>query len=171
MPAKATAASKKPSTAKRKAPPKAGAYKEPAALKRLNKSLDAGRIRPPELPVLEIEVVNDLRELSQRRVLQSTSAAHRLERASVTFVGEVRANHVEGSFDRSDRASRGIDKPESRRRIDEPSNQPGRREPVDVGIAACHPDPPLEVGPLRRIEPAALRRWPQQFLEINGRES
>jgi hypothetical protein len=40
MPANATSARKKPSTAKRKAAPKAGAYKEPAALKRLNKSLD-----------------------------------------------------------------------------------------------------------------------------------
>jgi hypothetical protein len=45
----------------------------------VHEPLDARSISASKLPVLEVEVVNDLRELLQRRGSQSKSVADRLE--------------------------------------------------------------------------------------------
>ena len=110
----------------------------------VDQTLNAGGVRPAELAVLEIEIVNDFRELAQGRILQVETRAHRLERTSVAFVREVGADHVERLLAGTYRSTRRVDEAKSRRGIDESPNQPRRGEPVDVRIAPRDPDTALE---------------------------
>ena len=115
----------------------------------VNQTLNPCRVWPAELAVLEIEIVNDFRQRPERGILEREPQAHGLERAAVAFVREVGANHVERSLAPTGWTSRRIDEAKSRRGIDEPANEPGRGQSVDVRITTGDPHTALEVA----------RRW------------
>src|SRR6266851_1721007 len=99
----------------------------------------AGRLRPPVLPVLEIEVVDDLRHLSERPIASAEPAEHGLEGATVALVGERPSHHVEADLGRTWLLAGGVDEAEAGARVDEAAHQPGRRDAVDVDVPARHP--------------------------------
>src|SRR5262245_45762083 len=53
---------------------------------------------PPELAILEVDVVDDLGDGAKRGVLEPASIEQHLECAFVAFVGEFRLEHVEAQF-------------------------------------------------------------------------
>src|SRR5262245_4781041 len=92
----------------------------------IDQALNPGRIRPAELAGLEIEIVDDLRQVAESRLLEIETGTHRLERASIAFVREIRASHVERLFAGANRSTGGIDEAKPCGRIDEAANQPCR---------------------------------------------
>src|SRR5205085_10470675 len=60
--------------------------------------LHAERFRAPELVVLEVEVVHDLRERLHAAVGETDAADERLDRAAIAGVSEVAADHIEPQF-------------------------------------------------------------------------
>src|SRR3954453_915616 len=54
---------------------------------------DAGDLRPAEFFVLQVDVVDDLRDGAQRGILQCAALEQHLERALVALVGELGLEH------------------------------------------------------------------------------
>jgi len=65
----------------------------------LGQAVDQGRntagFRPRELAVLEVDVVHDLADDGEGRIVKSALLEKDLERAPVAFVGELRLEHIE----------------------------------------------------------------------------
>src|SRR5262249_61574821 len=99
------------------------------------------RFGAPELAVLQIDVVHDLADRAQRRVLDRRIVEQHLERAAVSLMRELRVIHVE-----ADLAATGPIPPrrhelEARVRVDETLDEPRTRDAIDVDAAAGHPGP------------------------------
>src|SRR6516225_9798167 len=100
---------------------------------------DAGDLGATELVVLEVDVVDDLADRAQRGVLEAGALNQHLESALVTFMSELRLEHVEAqlAFLRSIAFARY--ELEARLRIDEAANQPGAGDPISVDTLAGYP--------------------------------
>src|SRR6266480_5647205 len=57
--------------------------------------LDSGSIRPPELAVFEVDVMDDFRDVSEPWVRVPNDPNERLERTGIPLVRKVSADHVE----------------------------------------------------------------------------
>ena len=78
-----------------------------------------------ELGVLEVDVVHDLADGGERRVVQARPGQQHLEGAAVALVGELALVHVEPQVARLGHVALGGDELEPGLRIDEPADQPG----------------------------------------------
>src|SRR5207245_4539408 len=97
------------------------------------------RFVPSEFPVLAVDVVHELRERRERRVLEAEPSQERLERASVPFMRVLRLEHVEAQLAWRRRVVLRRDESESRGGIDETANEPGTRDPIHMHTDACDP--------------------------------
>ncbi len=97
-----------------------------------------GRFGPCVLPILEVQVMNDLRELAQGWIMPAKSFHECFERAPLTLVAKVRLGHVEAQLAGIQRLGRS-DEAELRFVIDEPPNEPRARDAIDENSSARHP--------------------------------
>src|SRR5262249_8368892 len=93
---------------------------------------DAGDLGAAELAVFEIDVMDDLRDGAQRRVLQRAALQQHFERAFVALVGELGFEHVEAQFAFAGAISLAGYEFEVRLRIDETPYQPGAGDASDI---------------------------------------
>src|ERR1700682_2615234 len=114
--------------------------------------VDPARLGARELPVAKVRLVNDLGEMREPAVPKAGPLDERLERAIVPDVAELGLRGVEGDRVRGELA--GASEEERCLRIDEPLDQPGRRDAVDMGTWTR--DPPaspegteVKCGPVR----------------------
>jgi hypothetical protein len=112
--------------------------------------LDSGGVRPGELSISEVDVVDDFRNVSERRVRIPSDPNERLECARIALVRKVPPDHVEPQLTGLPFLLR-IDEPELRIRINEPANQPGGGDPIDVQPTAS--DPNASLGRSLRVFP------------------
>src|SRR6476659_2784282 len=96
---------------------------------------------PPELAILEVDVVNDLGNGAKRGILEAASIEQHLERAFVTLVGEFRLEHVETQFAFLRAVAFAGDEFEAGFRVDEAAYQPSAGDAVDVDALARDPGP------------------------------
>ena len=89
--------------------------------------------------VSQIDVVDDVRDVAQRRVVGSPAGEQHLERAHLALVRKLGVEHVEAELAGGWNVSLGLDIFELRVGVDEPSNQPGARDPIDVNALAGDP--------------------------------
>ena len=108
----------------------------------LDELADARRFGPRELAVLEVDVVDDLRDRRESGVLRRDAVEQDLERAPVALVREVAARHVETQLSRAGGSGVGVHEAEPRRGVDEPADEPGRRDPVHLDAPPRHPGAP-----------------------------
>src|SRR2546422_2311485 len=101
--------------------------------------LDAGGFGPPELRLLAVDVVHDLRDEAERRIAEAEARDERLEGAGFPLVGVLGLEHVEPELARPRPVAVGGDELELRRGVDEPANQPRARDPIDVDPLPGHP--------------------------------
>src|SRR3546814_962725 len=93
--------------------------------------------RALEPSIGNIKVVNNFAERPQRGVGLETGEEHQgLEGAAVAFVGELSVRHVEPQFVRLRHISFALDELEARLGVDEEANEPGRRDAIDMAMAA-----------------------------------
>jgi hypothetical protein len=85
---------------------------------------DARRLRPVELAVLDVDVVDDLGDPAQPGVAQSGALDQDLEGAAVAFVGVFRLEHVEADLAAARPVARGGGELEARLGVDEAPDQP-----------------------------------------------
>src|SRR5947207_5674340 len=93
-------------------------------------AIDPNAFRPLKFFVLEIGIVNHLRDFPDSLIADPEALRERLEGAVVADVGKLGIEHVEGNRVRSRRNL--ASKREARLRIDELPNQPGRADPIDL---------------------------------------
>src|SRR5439155_2937346 len=92
------------------------------------------------LPVLQIDVVDDLGDGTHCRIVYRDPGAQDLEGAEIALVRELGLEHVEAELARLGTISLASDEFEPRVRVDDAPNQPGARDPIDVD--ALPSDPP-----------------------------
>src|ERR1041385_2152870 len=110
---------------------------------------DAGRFRTLVFLLTQIDVVYDLRDGAQRRVLPlRTQRQERLKRAHITRVRELAFEHVEAHLAWRMCVTRRIDEDEHGVGIAEAPDQPCRGHPVDFDAAA---GPPRATAKLREV--------------------
>src|SRR4051812_34937461 len=103
-----------------------------------------GRFFALILLILQINIVYHLTYCGQGTIAQQfMRGKQNLEGAGIADVREFSAEHIEPKLSRVVRVMSRIDKPESRRRVDEASNQPCGRDPIDVNALAGHPNASL----------------------------
>src|SRR4029453_15941691 len=100
---------------------------------------DAGRLLATVLAVLEVDVVDDLADGVERRVVQAGALQQHLEGAAVALVGVLALEHVEAHPARARQVGPAGHELEARARIDEAADQPGRGHAVDLHGLARHP--------------------------------
>src|SRR5260370_32405877 len=81
------------------------------------KLLDAGGLGPVELRILQVDVVNDLRDLREGAVCRPDPGEQRLEGTPIALVREIASDHVESQLAGAARLFR-IDEAEARLRGD-----------------------------------------------------
>src|SRR5919197_2706409 len=87
-------------------------------------TLDPTHIFSLELAVAEIDLMNNFRDLRERRILELKSAQQRFEGAAIALVRVLRLEHVEPELTRFRLVSLWRDELEVRLWIDEPANVP-----------------------------------------------
>src|SRR5262249_56660055 len=92
----------------------------------------------------QVDVVDALADRREAAVRHSGSCQQRLEGAAVTLVGEVPSDDVETQLPGARRLFR-VDEPEPRLRIDEPADQPGGGDAVDMDPPSRRPGPTGEM--------------------------
>src|SRR3954467_3559791 len=102
---------------------------------------DAGDLRPAEFVVLQVDVVDDLRDGAQRGILQCAALEQHLERALVALVGELGLEHVEAQFGRLRAISLPGYELEAGLWINETAYQPGTADPIHMDALPRDPDP------------------------------
>src|SRR5262245_65221235 len=107
--------------------------------------LDARDLRPAELTVLQVDVVNDLRDGTERRIVEPEACQEDLEGALVPIVRELGLEHVEAELAGSRRVTLRDDELEARIGVDEAPDQPRAPDPVDVDTLASDPDAAAEL--------------------------
>src|SRR5215813_5325554 len=118
---------------------------------------DAGDFGAAELAVLEIDVVDDLRDGAQRRVLQGAALQQHLERAFVALVGELGLEHVEAQLAFVGAIALAGYEFETRFGIDEAPYQPGAGDAIDIYALSRHPGPVAKRP--KRARPRINRRF------------
>src|SRR5262245_21244920 len=119
-----------------------------------NHEIEPGDLRPVELVIFEVHVVDDFSQLAQSRVIaQAQLLDHGLEGAIFAPVRELSSIHIEAdpAFDTLPLGDEG----EAGPFIDEPFDEPDRGQAIDEQVAARHPEPTLV---LRQIGRRAFRR-------------
>src|SRR5262249_2973647 len=101
--------------------------------------LDSLRLRKAELGILEIDVVNDLCDRTERCVLNVEPIDEDLERATVPLVGVLRFEHVETQFACFRSVTFACDELETRVRIEKPPDEPAAGHPIDVNSFPRNP--------------------------------
>src|SRR5499433_69667 len=102
---------------------------------------DAGDFGATELAVLEIDVMDDLRDGAQRRVLQRAPLQQHFERAFVALVGELGLEHVEAQLAFAGAIPLAGYEFEVRFRIDETPYQPSAGDAIDIYALSRDPGP------------------------------
>src|SRR5262249_10841297 len=97
------------------------------------------------LAVLQVDVMNDLGDRTEGAVLEPRSRDEDLEGALVTVVGELRLEHVEADLARLGTIPAGGNELEPRVRVDEATDEPGARDPVDVDALPGDPRPTAQL--------------------------
>src|SRR5256886_14774085 len=97
-----------------------------------DQALDPGRLGPPELRFLAVDVVHDLRDDAECAIAEPEARHQRLEGAGVPLVRVLGLEHVEPELARARPVSLGGDELEPRLRVDEPANKPRARDAVDI---------------------------------------
>src|SRR5262249_40546463 len=105
----------------------------------LDQRPDARDFGAAELAVLQVDVVNDLADGAQRRVLELAALEEHLERALVALMGELGLEHVEAQFAGVGAVAFARHELELRLRIDEAADQPGAGNAVDIDALPRHP--------------------------------
>src|SRR5262245_33518922 len=119
-----------------------------------NHEIEPGDLRPIELVIFKVHVVDDFSYLAQSRVIaQAQLLDHGLEGAIFAPVRELSSIHIEAdpAFDTLPLGDEG----EAGPFIDEPFDEPDRGQAIDEQAAARHPEPTLV---LRQIGRRAFRR-------------
>src|SRR5260221_8537512 len=112
---------------------------------------------PPELAVLEVDVVDDLGNRAQRCILEAASIEQHLEGAFIAFVGEFRLEHVEAQLILLRAIAFARDELEASLRIDEAADQPSAGDAVDIDALARDP------GTVAKRFRRPRRRWSRVF--------
>src|SRR5262245_35505206 len=102
---------------------------------------DAGDFGATELAVLEIDVMDDLRDGAQRRVLQRAPLQQHFERAFVALVGELGLEHVEAQLAFAGALPLAGYEFAVRLRIDETPYQPSAGDAIDIYALSRDPGP------------------------------
>src|SRR4029453_5024657 len=130
----------------------------------LGREADAFQQRPnardfgaAELAVLEIDVMDDLGDGAQRRVLQRAALQQHLERAFVALVSELGLEHVEAQLALVGAIALAGYEFETRFGIDEAPYQPGAGDAIDVD--ALSRDPGSVAKRPKRARPGINRRF------------
>src|SRR5262245_42586618 len=105
----------------------------------LHKCSDTCDFGPPELAVLEVDIVDDLRDGAKRCIFEAAPIEQDLERAFVALVGEFRLEHVETQLALFRAIAFAGHKFELRFRIDEAAYQPSAGDAIDIDALACDP--------------------------------
>src|SRR5262245_44137341 len=92
-----------------------------------------------ELRLLEVDVVDDLRERLERRVLEVEGAQHHLERTEIPFMGKLGVEHVEAQFARSRYVAARGNELEGGRLVDKSANEPSAGDAIDMYALSGHP--------------------------------
>ena len=109
--------------------------------------VEARRLWGVEARVGQIGLVDDPRDVPQHRVVQPVVAQHRLEGAVGPVVGELHPGDVER--DRLARKRRAVlDEGELRLDIDEPADEPGAGDAIDMAVGPGHPAHQARSGPV-----------------------
>src|SRR5262249_16051802 len=124
----------------------------------LDQRPNAGDFGAAELAVLEIDVMDDLRDGAQGRVLQRAALQQHFERAFVTLVGELGLEHVEAQLAFVGAIPFAGYEFEVRLGIDETPDQPSAGDAI--GVYALSRDP----GPLAERPKRARRGINRRFL-------
>src|SRR5438132_8780293 len=104
-----------------------------------DQALDPGRLGPPELRFLAVDVVHDLRDDAERTITEAEARNERLEGAGVPLVRVLGLEHVEPELARPRPVPLGGDELELRLGVDEPANEPRARDAIDVDPLPGYP--------------------------------
>src|SRR4029077_2015661 len=98
-----------------------------------------GGLRTTELPILHVDVMDDLADRSEPCLTQTEALDKDLERALVADMRKVGFEHVERDLALGRAVDLRTDELQCRLGVDEPSNQPGAGHAVDVHVLARDP--------------------------------
>jgi hypothetical protein len=112
----------------------------------LDQRRDTRGFGPLIFPVFEIEIVHHFAHRSKLCVIGRHQPRQHFESAEVPLMRELAFEHVEADFVTGVFVVLRVDKPELRRRIDEPPDQPGRRHAVNLHSPARHPGATFVLG-------------------------
>src|SRR6185295_17484494 len=107
-----------------------------------DRQINSSRLISGELLILEVDLVDNLRQMRQAAIALPEAFDQRLERTILALVPELDPGRVERNRV-GWKVLRGS-KDKLRVRIDEPLDQPGRSDPVHMGAGTRDPAPPLE---------------------------
>src|SRR5690349_22256024 len=148
---------------------------------RVDDELDAARLRPRVVVVLEIDVVDDLGDRPYRGLRDPEPREQHLEGAQLALVRVFAVEHVEAEIARTVAVFARGDELEPGLRIDEAADEPRARHAIHVDPGARHPRPRARLlllladrsfpRRLRRLEPAGeLGQEPLERLAGAGEE-
>ena len=101
--------------------------------------VDAGSLGATELPVLQIDVVDDLGDGTHCRIVYREAGAQDLEGAEIALVRELGLEHVEAELAVLGTVSLARYEFEPRLRVNDAPDQPGARHPIDVDALPSDP--------------------------------
>src|SRR2546426_7875974 len=104
-----------------------------------NQAINPDGLRPPELSVLQIDVVDDLCDRTQGGVVYPEPGEQDLEGAEVALVRELGLEHVEAELASLGTVSLTRHELEPRIRVDDAPDEPGARDPIDVDALPSDP--------------------------------
>src|SRR5882724_1928908 len=107
----------------------------------VDETLESRRFGARGLPVPEVDIVHHLGQRPEARVIKREARDQCLEGAAIGFVGVFRFEHVEPYLARFGLVRPVIDEPEPCVGIDEPADEPGAGDPVDMHASARNPGP------------------------------
>src|SRR5215472_612107 len=94
--------------------------------------INSSGLWPGEFGISEVDVVDDLRDASERGVVEAKAAQQHFKGALVPLVGELRREHVKAYFMRSRLVALGRHETELGIFVDEATNEPAACDSVDV---------------------------------------
>src|SRR5262249_35270141 len=98
-----------------------------------------GGLGPSEAPILAVDVVHQLGERHEPRVVQPHAADEHLEGALIALVTELGLVHVEANFAFPGLVRLGGDEAEGGVSVDEPADEPRTRHAVPLDARPGHP--------------------------------
>src|SRR5262249_25890244 len=106
---------------------------------RVHDQCNARGFGPAKFRFLQIDVVDDLRNSSQRVVANVETIEQHFECAEISFMRKFRIEHVKAQFIRLRPIAFGSDELESRVRIDKSADEPRRGDAIDVNTLSSYP--------------------------------